>query len=124
MYYPTLDEVRQLKKHGNLVPVYREVVADLDTPVSAFLKIAKGNYSFLLESVEGGERLARYSFIGTEPSLVLKAEKDNPTDPLPLIEACPASTAEWLAIWVMISPAILKHCPPPTMTPCTSPNSC
>jgi anthranilate synthase component 1 len=86
MYYPTLDEVHRLKKHGNLVPVYREVVADLDTPVSAFLKIARGNYSFLLESVEGGERLARYSFIGTEPSLVLKAEKDNPTDPLPLIE--------------------------------------
>jgi len=86
MYYPTLDEVRQLKSQGNLVPVYREVAADLDTPVSAFLKIAQGSYSFLLESVEGGEKLARYSFIGTEPSLVLQAEKDNPTDPLPLIE--------------------------------------
>jgi len=86
MYYPTLDEVRRLHKQGNLVPVYREIVADLDTPVSAFLKIARGNHSFLLESVEGGEHLARYSFIGTEPSLVLKASEDNPTDPLLLIE--------------------------------------
>ena len=86
MYYPTLDEVRRLKKRGNLVPIYREIVADLDTPVSAFLKIARGNHSFLLESVEGGEHLARYSFIGTEPSLILKARDDSPTDPLLLIE--------------------------------------
>jgi len=86
MYYPTLDEVRRLKKRGNLVPIYREIVADLDTPVSAFLKIARGNHSFLLESVEGGEHLARYIFIGTEPSLILKARDDSPTDPLLLIE--------------------------------------
>ncbi len=86
MYYPTLDEVRRLKKRGNLVPVYYEMMADLETPVSAYLKIARGNYSFLLESVEGGERLARYSFIGTEPSLVLKTGKENPVDPLLLIE--------------------------------------
>lgn len=86
MYYPTLDEVRQLKRYGNLVPVYHEIMADLETPVSAYLKIARGNYSFLLESVEGGERLARYSFIGTEPSLILKAKEDNPIDPLLLIE--------------------------------------
>ena len=86
MYYPTLDEVRKLKKHGNLVPVYHEIMADLDTPVSAYLKIARGDHSFLLESVEGGEHLARYSFIGTEPSLVLKANQENPIDPLLLIE--------------------------------------
>jgi anthranilate synthase component 1 len=86
MYQPTLDEVRQLKKHGNLVPVYREIQADLETPVSAYLKIARGNYSFLLESVEGGERLARYSFIGTEPSLVLKTGNDRAADPLHLVE--------------------------------------
>lgn len=87
MYYPTLDEVRQLNKYGNLIPVYREIRADLETPVSAYLKIARGNYSFLLESVEGGERLARYSFIGTEPSLILNTGGDNSTDPLLLIEA-------------------------------------
>ena len=86
MYYPTLDEVRKLNKHGNLVPVYREIKADLETPVSAYLKIARGNYSFLLESVEGGERLARYSFISTEPSLILKTGGDNTIDPLLLIE--------------------------------------
>jgi len=86
MYYPTLDEVRQLQKSGNLVPVYYEMMADLETPVSAYLKMARGNYSFLLESVEGGERLARYSFIGTEPSLILKTGGENQVDPLLLIE--------------------------------------
>ena len=85
MYYPTLEEVRELKKDGNLVPIYREIVADLETPVSAFLKINRGGYSFLLESVEGGERLARYSFIGTEPYRVLTTMGENKTDPLPLV---------------------------------------
>jgi anthranilate synthase component 1 len=86
MYYPTLEEVRRLKKYGNLVPVCRDIQADLETPVSAYLKIARGNYSFLLESVEGGERLARYSFIGTEPLLVLRTGEENPIDPLNLVE--------------------------------------
>jgi anthranilate synthase component 1 len=86
MYYPTLEEVRQLKKYGNLVPVCRDIQADLETPVSAYLKIARGNYSFLLESVEGGERMARYSFIGTEPLLVLRTGDENPVDPLNLAE--------------------------------------
>jgi len=90
MYYPSLSKVRELRKHGNLVPVYREIVADLETPVSAFLKIARGGYSFLLESVEGGEHLARYSFIGTEPySILATGGKGNALpaiDPLPLIE--------------------------------------
>jgi anthranilate synthase component 1 len=81
MYYPTLDEVRKLKRLGNLVPIYREIVADLETPVSAYLKTARGPYSFLLESVEGGERLARYSFIGTEPYLVLRGGEEG-VDPL------------------------------------------
>ena len=67
-YDPTIEAFRELAKGpGNLVPVYREVVADLETPVSAYLKIAREPNSFLLESVEGGERLARYSFMGTEP---------------------------------------------------------
>ncbi|HUT68508.1 MAG TPA: anthranilate synthase component I [Dehalococcoidales bacterium] len=86
MYHPTLQEAKKLKKQGNLVPVYREINADLDTPVSAYLKIARGDHSFLLESVEGGERLARYSFLGTEPSLIISTGGDNPTDPLKLIE--------------------------------------
>ena len=86
MYFPTLEEVKQLKKQGNLVPVYREIKADMDTPVSAYLKIARGEYSFLLESVEGGERLARYSFLGTEPSMVIGTGVNNAVDPLKLIE--------------------------------------
>ena len=51
---PSLDEVRALASQGNICPVYREVRADLETPVSAYLKVARGDYSFLLESVEGG----------------------------------------------------------------------
>ena len=78
MLRPTLEEVREIAKSGagNIVPVYREVTADLETPVSAFLKVRQGPYSFLLESVEGGERLARYSFIGTQPYRVLKTGDD------------------------------------------------
>jgi anthranilate synthase component I len=67
--HPTLDEARRLVERGNLIPVYREVLADMETPVSVYRKIARGPCSFLLESVEGGERLARYSFLGTEPRL-------------------------------------------------------
>ena len=72
MYHPTLQETKKLAGQGNLVPVYREINADLETPVSAYLKVARSPYSFLLESVEGGERMARYSFIGAEPYQVLK----------------------------------------------------
>ena len=72
MHYPTLEQVRAMRGEGNLVPVYREILADMETPVSAFLKVARGRYSFLLESVEGGEHVARYSFIGTEPRKVLR----------------------------------------------------
>jgi len=85
-YTPTLDEVRGLASQGNVVPIFREVPADLETPVSAFLKIARGKHSFLLESVEGGERLARYSFMGTEPYKVLRSELDSGADPLLKVE--------------------------------------
>ena len=85
MYYPTLSDVKKLSRGGNVVPIYREIVADLETPVSAFLKINRGGYSFLLESVEGGERLARYSFIGTEPYRVLSIKGEDKTDPLPIV---------------------------------------
>ncbi|MCS7206396.1 MAG: anthranilate synthase component I [Dehalococcoidia bacterium] len=90
MYYPTLDEVKSLAHHGNLVPIYRELNADLETPVSAFLKVARPPYAFLLESVEGGERLARYSFLGTEPRRVIRTgpnQPDGARDPLQVIQA-------------------------------------
>ena len=86
MYYPSLEEVINLKEQGNLVPIYREIKADLETPVSAFLKVARGSYSFLLESVERGEQLGRYSFIGTEPSLILRSGEGSSIDPLLLVE--------------------------------------
>ncbi|MGE0601309.1 MAG: anthranilate synthase component I [Dehalococcoidia bacterium] len=87
MLRPTLEEVKALaaKGEGNLVPIFREVPADLETPVSAFLKVQTGAYSFLLESVEGGERLARYSFIGTQPYRVLKTGPGEEYDGDPLI---------------------------------------
>jgi anthranilate synthase component 1 len=85
MYYPTLEEVRRLRKRGNLIPICRDIQADLVTPVSAYLKIARGNYSFLLESGEGGERLPRYSFIGTDPYRTLTTRGGGRTDPLELI---------------------------------------
>ncbi len=72
MHYPSLEQVKTMSRRGNLVPVYREVTADLETPVTAYLKVARGPYSFLLESVEGGERIARYSFIGAEPRQVIR----------------------------------------------------
>ena len=53
MYHPSLEQVKLMAENGNLVPVFREIHADLETPVSAFLKVARGPYSFLLESVEG-----------------------------------------------------------------------
>ncbi len=85
MYHPTLEEARELNKKGNLLPVYCEIGADLETPVSAFLKINRGGYSFLLESVEGGERLARYSLIGTEPYKLVSTKSGDSVDPLSLI---------------------------------------
>ena len=82
---PSLAEVRRRSRQGNIVPIYREVRADLETPVSAYLKVARGPYSYLLESVEGGERMGRYSFIGTEPYRVMAAEHAD-GDPLEEIE--------------------------------------
>ena len=76
MIVPTLADFRTLAKSGKLVTVYREVFADLDTPVSAFRKIDEGAYSFLLESVEGGETWGRYSLLGSRPSLVFTARGD------------------------------------------------
>ena len=73
MYYPSLKEFLRLTNKGNVIPVYKEINADLDTPVSAFLKIQQGDYAFLLESVEGQEKIARYSFLGIEPKLIFKS---------------------------------------------------
>lgn len=73
-YTPSKKEFISLAKKGNLIPVFRDITADLETPVSAFMKIDRGDYSFLLESVEGGEKIARYSFLGSVPSLVFRSK--------------------------------------------------
>jgi len=77
MYKPSLQEFLKLSKKANIIPVYKEISADLDTPVSAFLKLKKDNYAFLLESVEGQEKIARYSFLGSNPSIIFKSKAKN-----------------------------------------------
>jgi len=89
MYYPSLEEIKSYVGKGNLVPLYKSINADLETPVSAFLKVASTSYCYLLESVSGGERLGRYSFIGTDPYKVIKTGKGQvygEVDPLILVQ--------------------------------------
>ncbi len=81
MYYPTFAETQQLhaqemaqqatQKNRPLLPLYRDILADMETPVSAYCKTAQHPYTFLLESVSGGEHVARYSFIGIDPYMVM-----------------------------------------------------
>ncbi len=85
MYYPTFEAIQQLRDEemksiagiegqqarSPLVPLYRDILADMETPVSAYCKTAMRPYSFLLESVSGGEHVKRYSFIGIDPYKVM-----------------------------------------------------
>ncbi len=99
MYTPSRSEFKKLAAKHNLIPVYREIIADMDTPVSAFLKLGDRVNSFLLESVTGGEQLGRYSFLGSDPFLIVtargksvkiegdeEAQLDGVDDPLKIIE--------------------------------------
>ncbi len=102
MIFPDFARFSEFAQHGNFVPVYQEWVADLETPVSAWYKVCAGQpYSFLLESVEGGENLARYSLLGCDPVWILEAKGDQTTqiyrdgsrqvfegDPFEALEAC------------------------------------
>ena len=84
-----LEDFIKKSKEYNLIPVFREIRADLDTPLSIYLKLSKNNYSFLLESITGGENLARYSIIGTNPKKVIKTGKNEEfgeVDPLEIIK--------------------------------------
>ena len=75
MLFPSEKEFLKLAKKGNLIPVYKEVLGDLETPVSAYFKIAhKAKYSFLLESVEGEEKVARFSFLAKDPELIFQTK--------------------------------------------------
>jgi anthranilate synthase component 1 len=78
---PDFGEIQKLREHGNVIPVYKSVIADFLTPVSAYLKLEKDRkYAFLLESVEGGATLGRYSFLGCDPFLVCRYSKGQPAD--------------------------------------------
>src|SRR5438552_4995507 len=80
MNITSFEAFKELARRGTFVPVCKEIVADLLTPVSAFLKIAEhADYAFLLESVEGGEHVARYSFLGKDPFLILRARAGKTT---------------------------------------------
>ena len=116
MIFPSFEQFSELANQGNFVPVYQELAADLETPVSAWYKVCAGQpYNFLLESVEGGENIARYSFLGCDPVWVLEARgeqtiqthrnneqitfKGNPFD---ILEQCLSS----------IKPVKLENLPP------------
>ncbi|KJR43005.1 anthranilate synthase subunit I [Candidatus Magnetoovum chiemensis] len=75
MFYPSFKKFKELSEKGNLIPVYKEILADMETPVCAFNKI-KGKHSFLLESVVGGEKWARFSFLGDKPSKIIQSYGD------------------------------------------------
>jgi anthranilate synthase component 1 len=81
MITPSFNLFCEMAKEGNLIPVHQEIVADTETPVSAFIKIRTalpaGSTAFLLESVEGGEKWARYSFLGACPSIVIRGEGES-----------------------------------------------
>ncbi len=80
MIHPSLDEFKKLAKPGALVPLYREILADLETPVAAYMKIAQGEpYAFLQESVEKAETLGQHSFLGSGPSVVFKSKGNQVT---------------------------------------------
>src|ERR1041384_2648160 len=76
MYSPSLDEFLRLTQQGNVIPVTRRLLADIETPLSAYRKIRGPGESFLFESVEGGEHLGRYSFVGCNPRAVIRQTAD------------------------------------------------
>lgn len=76
MYQPSFIEFEKLARKGNLIPVYREILADVETPVSVLTKLQNKDHVFLLESVEGGEKWGRYSFLGTDAGVVFRVRGD------------------------------------------------
>src|ERR1044071_987670 len=76
MISPTLGDFLKLAEQGNLIPVTCRILADIETPLSAYRKIRGQGESFLFESVEGGEHLGRYSFVGCNPRAIIKQTTD------------------------------------------------
>jgi len=77
MYSLSIEQFKELSKDYNVIPIYKEIVLDIDTPLSVFLKISsEGRFNFLFESVEKGENIGRYSFIGSSSSVYIRTKKD------------------------------------------------
>ncbi len=76
MVYPNINEVKKMSKNHNIIPVMSEIYADTETPISIFQRFAENKFCFLLESIEGGEKSARYSFIGRDPFIVAKSKNN------------------------------------------------
>lgn len=74
IYYPEKETFLSTAKDRNILTVYRKILADIETPISAFQKIGVNGFSYLLESAEGGDKLARYSFIGIDPFLIFQSK--------------------------------------------------
>jgi anthranilate synthase component 1 len=74
LYHPSQKEFLEKAREGNLIPVYKEILADMETPVSVVKKLAESDFAFLLESVEGGETIGRYSFLGADPFIIFKSK--------------------------------------------------
>lgn len=76
MYYPDYATFVELSRQGNLIPLYREIIVDMETPVSIVSRLVQEPYVFLLESVEGGEKWGRYTFLGVRPRKVIRLRGD------------------------------------------------
>ena len=115
MLYPDFELFRELANQGNLIPIYREILADTITPVSALLNLGSEPYVFLLESVEGGEKWGRYTFLGSAPRIIFKVRgtrrqfgRTGPSGPSAMKETrCNISKRSWIDIGLSSS----KGCP-------------
>jgi anthranilate synthase component 1 len=77
MYYPDFETFKRCAGQGNLIPVYREILADIDTPVTALMRLSTKSHVFLLESMEGGEKWGRYTFLGADPRILFTVRGEN-----------------------------------------------
>jgi len=91
----SLATFERLAARGNLVPVWRELPGDTETPVSAFLKLPTPSHAFLLESVQGGERWGRYSFLGDEPIALIRQGPDGTSSSSPARAPSRTSFPRW-----------------------------
>ncbi|MBW2599904.1 MAG: anthranilate synthase component I, partial [Deltaproteobacteria bacterium] len=77
MYNPSFETFEKLAPKGNLIPIFREILADMETPVSALMKLSSKSHVFLLESVEGGEKWGRYTFLGSDPRVIFRVKGED-----------------------------------------------